>query len=333
MFIIAIAVFLIMAVAGFFKYNPAEKISENPSPAESMKELKKLRLVYMKDVGDTAFLIDFAQDKDFFKKNNLNVELNPVTNKAANILAAGEADVTITGLTGPLTMYLNGAELRWLASSFRNFSYFGVSRFSKENTSQIKKVAINEFGKEPHFAMVAALKNLGVDPANVEFLAIPFVSQGPMLDKGEIDFVLLPSEKFLIDAKAEEKHYVFEPSDILKDFNSPRSIITTKKAINSSSEELKLFVSAVGEALKYIPEHPDEVKDYIRQKYGFSAERTQKTYDLFVQSEKDIDFVPQKEYISGIVDLVVKEAKPGDPNRDIDGFIYADFAKEAAGKK
>lgn len=327
--IFIIAVIIVVAVAGFFKYNSAEKAPENSSLAESKRELKNLRLIYMKDAGDIAFLIEFAQDKNFFRRNNLNAELNPVTNKAVNILVAGEADVTITGLTGPLSMYLNGADLRWLASSFRNFSYFGVSRFSKENASQIKKAAVNEFGKEPHFAMIAVLKNLGVDPDKVEILAVPFVSQGAMLDKGEIDFALLPSEKFLDSTKAEDKHYVFEPSDILKDFNSPRSIITTKKAIDKKPEELRSFVLAVREALEYIPDHPDEVKNYIQQKYGFSAERTQKTFDLFVQSEKNMDFLPQKEHINGIIDLVVKEAKPSDPNRDISGFIYADFAKEA----
>ena len=76
----------------------------------------------------------------------------------------------------------------------------------------------------------------------------------------------------------------------------------------------------------------EETVGYIRNKYGFSKDVAEKYYNRFLQARKNISFVPDVQLNNTYADMVKKEFKLGDANRNVDGFIYADFAKEAVGK-
>lgn len=323
---------LIIGIAGIFIYRSfgtqsGSGLRSTSAPQE--KEMKKINMVVTQDTGDVNLLVDFAKDKNFFTKRGLEVNKIPVAKKAPNILVAGEADVLVAGLSASLTLYLNDIDVRWIASPFQNFGYTGVSRFSKEKIGSVKKVVINDFGAESHLRAVIALKNLGVDPAKVEFVAAPFVSQAELFNQGKVDFMILPSETFLSNLDQAKKYYTFNYNDIMGSSNLLRAVITTKKALAEKPAEVKSFILAIHDTVDYMAANPDEVKKYMEEKYGYSAESAGRFYDEFILAKKNSNYVPDADSVKSFVELVVSVNKLESTGRKIDDFVFSDFAREA----
>lgn len=324
---------IIIVVVGVLLYNSKGKSgSDNYQPSETKKAPDKLKVVYLKDNSeDTGFLLNFTQDKGFYAKNNLEIERLEVMQKVDSTLMTGEADVTISGLTPYVMLYLNDAEPRVLANVFNEYTYIGLSRFPKENANSIKKVAVYAFGKEPHMRMIAALKNLGLDPdpARVDFTAAPaYQNQEAMLAKGELDFIIIPSN--LSEFYLNKNYSLYKYDEMLPNSGLYRGIVTTKKDLEEKPEQLKNFVFSIYESLKYMSDNSEETITYIKNKYSLSDEEAKRRYNNFMQAAKKAKYVPGAQINNNILEFVKSEAKPTNPDRDLSGFFYSDFARQAA---
>lgn len=330
---------VIAGVAGMYAFkNKDNSVSTekelNPdvlSEASASKELKKMKLVYSEEVEEVAFLLGFMNEKGIFMKNGLDVE-QIATGKATNAVAAGEADVQISGPTGSLAVFLGGGDSRLLANVFNKFNNFGISRFPKERMGEIKKVAIKSFGKEPQIAMIIALKSFGVDTGNIEFFAVPAISARlDMIEKGDIDFMNVQSQKTMLEiGDRVNKYYVIGLSEMQKGpYYSHVSIITNKKTLDNKAEDLKSFVFSIWEALNAVSDTPEEAKNYLQNEYGFSQDVSSQYYDRFKKAFENTQFVPDLVQNRDLSDLIKKEFKIEDSKANVDDFVYADFAMEA----
>lgn len=307
---------------------------EAPEIKTGIETDQKLVLMAPQGNEDIEFIGSFLEDKKFFDKYGVEVEriFYEPSVPGSNILASGEADVAIIGLTAYVSAYLSGAELKWLAKPFTVSTQFGISRFPKEEAGKIKKAAVPVIGVEPHLILIKALENFGADPGKVEFIAIPpAAARLELLKKGEVDLIIVNSEKFLAELGAEEKYYVFEPYEMLGGKSFFRGIIAGENTLKEKPGGLKKFVFAVYDAMNYIAGHPEETKTYLRQKYEMSEERAGAFYNRFVKSKEGVGFAPDAESIAELTELIKKEFDPTKPERDIEGFIYPDFAREAVG--
>lgn len=337
--LIVTSIIIIVAVLGIYIFAnkgrnitpKKEKIRNSLSDQSTKTKYRKLKLVYSEEVEEIAFLLDFINEKGIFGKHNLDVEQVP-TGKATDALAANEADVQISGPTGPMAIFLNGGDTRLLADIFNKFNNFGISRFSKENSSSIKKVAIKSFGKEPQLAMIVSLKSLGVDTDKVEFVAVPIISARlDMMKKGDIDFMNVQSQKTMLElGDVIKKYYVIDPPEMQKGiYSSHVSIMTNKNSLDSKSGELKDFVLSIREALNTMSDNPKETISFLQNKYGFSQVISKDYYDRFKTALKNTKFTPNTDINRNLGELIKKEFKLNDTNRNVDAFIYPDFAKAA----
>lgn len=331
--LILVVILSALSYANIHKTDNLNKEDNNKSSSadENKKENRKLKLVYSEEVEEVGFLLDFMNEKGIFNKHGLDVEQVP-TGKATDALAAGEADVQISGPTGPLSIFLGGGDLKLLANVFNKFNNFGVSRFPEEKMSEIKKAAIKSFGKEPQIAMIVALKSLGVDTEKVEFVAVPTISARlDMMEKGDIDFMNVQSQKTMLEMGDKvNKYYVIDPPEMQKGtYSSHVSIMTNKNALDNKSGELKDFVLSVREALSTMSDNPEETKSFIQNKYGFSPEIARGFYDRLKKALDNTQFVPDSGQNKNLSELIKKEFKITDSEANADNFIYSDFAKEA----
>ncbi|MFA6097506.1 MAG: ABC transporter substrate-binding protein [Candidatus Paceibacterota bacterium] len=337
--LILVSIFVIAGVLGIYAFmskggdisTGKDKSLNNLSGGSIDKEYRNLKLVYSEEVEEVAFLLDFINEKGIFNKHGLNVEQVP-TGKATDALAAGEADVQISGPTGPLSIFLGGGELKLLADVFNKFNNFGVSRFPEEKRSEIKKVAIKSFGKEPQIAMIVALKSLGIDTDKVEFVAVPAISARlDMMEKGNIDFMNIQSQKTMLEiGDRANRYYVIDPPEMQKGtYSSHVSIMTNKNALDNKSGELKDFVLSVQEALSAMSDNPEETKSFIQSKYGFSQDISKGFCDRLWKALENTQFIPDPGQNRSLSDLIKKEFKITDSEANADDFIYPDFAREA----
>ena len=307
----------------FFVYN------KKTDQKEKVVAREKIRVTYLSTQEAQRMVIDIAEKKGFFAKNNIDIEKVPAPQKLDDIISSGNADVGITGMPDELALYLNDAETRLLAFTSHSSS-IGVSRFPKDQGNKIKKSAISRFGGFPQIMTLTALKNIGADVKNVQIVAVADdASRLAMLKNGDIDFAIITSKQSLDDAKLDSSFSVYDPSEIINDLGLSSGIITYQKILDQKPQQIKDFVAAIYETTNYLKNNPDETKSLIQQLYGYTPESAANIYTQFINSQKDIDFVPDIKVAQSIKDSVDEIYKPSDQNRDMEKFIYDDFAKQA----
>jgi len=298
---------------------------------ESLDEAKikeKIKVAYVEAVESHQILLDFAKNKGYFAKNNVDVELLSVKKGTDVILASGQADVVLGGLPGFLALYLNDNETRWIAA-VNNPTGYGVSRFSREEAKKIKKVAIVRFGGMPQMMTIIALERLGVDLSSVEYVAIPDdAGKANLMEKREIDFAMFESNKFVDENLSQKNYSVYDSLEITKDPLLSQGIFTMQKTIDEKPRQLQEFVNAIHQTINYIDTNKDEVTSYLQNERDYSAEASQRIYAIMEKTSLKDFFKPEIEKISGRVEMVNKEFETKNKTRPIDKFIHAEFVEK-----
>lgn len=310
----------------------------NKSKVVKKEEIKEkapgvIRLVSAVDLEDVMVLSDIAESQGFYKKNNVVVEKVSTDKKDfTNMLMTGAADVSMGTYVGALTAYLSNAETRVVANAFIPYTRFGLSRFPKDQANMIKKVAVQSLTGDPVNTMNASLKKIGVDPASVEMVAAPSDDvRQEMLARGEIDFIIIVSEERLNAIDPARNFVVYDADEIQQGLKSLRPITTVDKVLNEKPEALKGFVTAVYQTLQFMDNNPEQVKQYLQEKYAFSSERAEAYYRRYQNARRDVPFVPSLEYVKNTAESI-KQSQKIESDRNVEGFVFADYAVQASTK-
>lgn len=320
------ALIAVAIVAGFLYV----KGKDNKNGAKVEGELPVVKLLTLQGSAEAEFLRDFTEYKGFFAKHkvtmgNVNTEKN-----ASLMMLTGSADIYVGGIAGMLNDYLNGGDFRWIAMT-TNYPYnmVGVSRFSKDEKQNIKKVAVTRISGGNHLQVIDALGKLGIDKKSVEIIEVPLASRPMMLEKGEIDFTVVDadfsgnSETY----KAFQKFTLYDPSEIFSPQIAIRGITTTKKAIEENGEAIKRGLEAIDESLKYIDANPREVRKFLRDKYKYSSQNAEAFYKSYQKSREGIVYTPSGSLVTNAANIIREDFSPSNPERNVDEFVFGDFAK------
>lgn len=326
---------IVLIVAGIYRlgfFDKPENDSANGNLTnESDKQPRTLKLIYIKSDGNADFVVNFIQDKKiFYSKYNINIDLIPTEKAATNTLLAGGSDLLVSGAAPAFGPYLNNAEPRLIANSVLKINMFGVSRFPKEEIRMIKKVLIPEFGKSTHMIVLKFLENMGVNTENIELASLPDpIGRLNMLSKKEADFTILSSDADLYNSKANENFYVFGPEEMFRSVEEYSAIITTQKIIDDRRQDIKDFIFAFYEGLEYMSNNPEEITDYIKNRYQLPDETNKKIVERFVDARKKHSYIPNPAQYRDALEFTKKTMKQEGAGRDINEFVYPDFAQEA----
>lgn len=289
-----------------------------------------IKLVTLQGSAEAEFLRDFTEDKGFFTKHNVSLANVNTEKNASQMMLSGAADIYIGGIAGMLNDYLSGGDFRWIAMT-TNYPYnmVGVSRFSKDEKQNIKKVAVTRLLGGNHLQVIDALNKLGIDIKNVDLVEVPLASRPTMLERGEIDFTVVDadfsgnSETY----KAFQQFTIYSPSEIFSPQIAIRGITTTKKAISENGEGIKRGIKAIEESLKYIDENPREVRKFLRDKYQYSSQNAEAFYKNYQKSREGITYAPSAALIDNAANIMKQEFSPTNPERSVGEFVFGDFAK------
>ena len=316
-----------MLVLGMLFWKKNAAITKQ-KPVSRMEGDFKVALI--QNLDDVNFVFNFADDKGFFAKNNLKVAGVVLDADSDSVMQTGDIDARIGDLSGTISAYLNNTEPRWIATPFRRFTGIAISRFSKDEASKIKKVAIIKFGTAAQTIVDATLRKIGVDPSMLEYVAAPSEAvREAMLESGQADFTLINSEKFLLDSGKIDKFQVYSSEELFGGTSFLRVITTTAKKVQEKPEQLQKFVTAFYQATKYMLANKDETLQYLENKEGLSKEDAAKFYNSFSQAVQDVQYVPDLNQISNLTESVQRILKPTNPSRDMQNFVESSFAQKA----
>ena len=214
------------------------------------------------------FLAYIAQEKGFFEKNNVNVNLTLIQHYADAVkdYVNGEHDGMFNVYSDALIQNSEGIDTKVVYNA--DISYDADAIIGNlDNLTDIKgkKVGVEGINSFSHYFMLKSLENVGLDEGDVEFVDIPAQNISEAIKKGEID-----------------SGHTYNPymSDALKDgFNvlsigaDTPGVISTVIVFNSDivrqkPQDIQNFIKSLIEAKEDYDKNPDEDIELMSLKTG-----------------------------------------------------------------
>ena len=271
-----------------------------------------------------------AKDAGIFEKNGLDAQLVFFTGGTTAVMALVSADTPIAQLAGPavINSVMAGSDATLILGGVTSLNYYLLSRSEIKTPEQLKggTVAISRFGSSSDFIARYALSKIGLIPGK------------------DVTIVQIGSTTARVDAAltGRVQATVVQP---------PASIIAQKRGMNILADLPKLGLvyqhTAAATTKKYIREHPDIVRRYVKSQLeavhriytdkntairalarfiGQSVDRDvlEKTWENLLSES----VLPKKQYpsLEGIKTILATElkGKPGKP----EDFVDLTFVKE-----
>ena len=209
-------------------------------------QLTRINIGYSAISGD-ALPAWVAKDAGIFERNGLDVQLVFFTGGTTAVMALVSADTPIAQLAGPAVVnsVMAGSDATLILGGVTSLNYYLLSRSDIKTPEQLKggSVAISRFGSSSDFIARYALSKIGLNPGK------------------DVTIVQIGSTTARVDAAlaGRVQATVVQP---------PASIIAQKRGMNILADLPKLGLiyqhTAAATTKKYIREHPDIVRRYVK---------------------------------------------------------------------
>jgi len=298
-------------------------------PSASRAQLTRISVGYSAISGD-ALPAWLAKDSGIFEKNGLDVQLVFFTGGTTAVMALVSSDTPIAQLAGAavINSVMAGSDAALIAGGVTSLNYYLLGRPEIKTPEQLKggSVAISRFGSSSDFIARYALQKVGLTPGK------------------DVTIVQIGSTTARVDAAMTGRVQATV-------VNPPASIIAQKRGMTILADLPKLGLvyqhTAVATSRKYIREHPDVVRRYIKSQVetvhriytdkegsiralgrfiGRSVDRDvlEKTWENLLSEQ----VLPKKQYpsLEGIQTILNTElkGKPGKP----EDFVDMSFIRE-----
>lgn len=213
-------------------------------PADA--QLTRINIGYSAISGD-ALPAWIAKDAGIFEKNGFDAQLVFFTGGTTAVMALVSADTPIAQLAGPAVVnsVIAGSDATLIAGGVTSLNYYLLSRSEIKTPEQLKggTVAISRFGSASDFIARYALSKIGLTPGK------------------DVTIVQIGSTTARVDAALTGRVQATV-------VNPPASIIAQKRGMNVLADLPKLGLvyqhTAAATTKKYIREHPDIVRRYVK---------------------------------------------------------------------
>jgi len=146
----------------------------------------------------------WARDKGVFERNGLEVDLVRVTGGSASLasIVGGSAEIAFTNAFTSILAFTQGFPIHYIATGYNTTE----EPLPKTNTVIVRannpaagpadmkgfRIGVNELGGVNQIVTAAWLRKNGVDPTDVNFVALPFPELVPAVVAGRIDAAQVP---------------------------------------------------------------------------------------------------------------------------------------------
>ncbi|HZX19575.1 MAG TPA: ABC transporter substrate-binding protein [archaeon] len=275
-------------------------LSVLPQTNQSNPEKVEVRLKWVHQAQFAGFYV--AQEKGYYSKNNLDVQLNPggVDFPAINMVAGGKEQFGVTSADQILFAREKGIPIVAIATIYRKnpMVLFSLKDLGIKQPSDLigKKVGV-AVNKEILYHML--LKKTGVDSGKVTEVPIK-VDITPLLT-GQVDAWIanIISEPITAQEKGFEVDIIWL-SDYDVNFYGD-VLFTTEDMIKNHPDIVRGFVNATLDGWNYAYDNPDEAVDYTMQYASASnsvheTKMMQASLQLIKPDDRHIGDMQQKEW-------------------------------------
>ncbi|WEH14261.1 ABC transporter substrate-binding protein [Streptomyces sp. VNUA24] len=215
-----------------------------------------------------------GEKKGFYSKRGLDLEPTLAQGGAAIVpgVVSGQFDFGFSNMTSllvaqsknvPVKAVVNGVASTGKAGA--DFAGITVRKGSPIRTAsdlEGKKVAANTLGNICDTSVNESVRKDGGDPAEVEYVEMPFDQMPAALAKGQVDAACVV-EPALATIKSQGGTVLASNFVDVSPYLTVAMYFTSQQYAEKNPETVKRFQEATAESLAYADEHPDEVRDIV----------------------------------------------------------------------
>jgi NitT/TauT family transport system substrate-binding protein len=262
--------------------------------------------------SNTVAAMQVAIDKGYFKKQGIDLELVVGAGSSAAqlpALASGELDFMLASPVTALTAATQGLDVRIVEGVTQNDPKIvedstavvvgASSTIKSARDLEGKKVSVNALGSIGEIGIREAVAKDGGDPNKVTFVQLSFPEVAAQIEAGQIDAGMAGSP-FI-------QQVVAKGGKVVSDFIQESGLganelvtISSGKVVDGDSEKVRKFTDAMKEALPFLKENNDLIRDAMPAALGTDPAAAKKA-QLSLYSP-DVS----KETIQLFADLLVK---------------------------
>ncbi len=270
---------LLIAVAcGLLVVLAPQAGGRNTARAQGVPEI---RLGTSNNVG--AAIVYLAQDRGYFKRAGVNVDIEPVTNgaAAASAVLSGALDVSEGNTISIALAYEKGLPLRFIApianySTRRPTTVLVVDRSSAIASGADlngKTLAVNGLNNITQLAAQGWIDAHGGDSHSVHYVEMTFSEMGPALQRHAIDAAVIsePALTQAVNARVLGQCY-----DAIADRFMVNGWFATQDWIAKHTDAVERFGRALSEAAKWANSAPAETNPILSARTGIPMALMQK---------------------------------------------------------
>ncbi|WP_170297185.1 ABC transporter substrate-binding protein [Georgenia thermotolerans] len=224
-----------------------------------------------------------AEDQGYFEEAGLTVETQVMQNAAGIVPAVmnGQLQVGEAATIGYLNARAQNLPVTGIASAAitskdadSDFSGLFVADESITSLSDLegKKVAVNALKAAMHAAAAQSIALDGGDPANVEFISMPFPDMAAALERGDVDGVVVVEPFYTTLEKAGARNIGNLYTTALPAQATIGMFFASDAWLKESPEDAKKFVEAIEKAGEYAAENPDAVRQVAVEDLGMAED-------------------------------------------------------------
>ncbi|MFE7761479.1 ABC transporter substrate-binding protein [Streptomyces sp. NPDC057438] len=215
-----------------------------------------------------------GEKKGFYSKRGLDLEPTLAQGGAAIVpgVVSGQFDFGFSNMTSllvassknvPVKAVVNGVASTGKAGA--DFAEIMVRKDSPIKTAsdlEGRKVAANTLGNICDTSVNESVRKDGGDPAEVEYVEMPFDQMPAALAKGQVDAACVV-EPALATIKSQGGTVLASNFVDVSPYLTVAMYFTSQQYAAKNPETVKKFQEATAESLAYADEHPDEVREII----------------------------------------------------------------------
>lgn len=313
---------LVIIIGGLWVAKDRLQGQPQPKPTESSPSKIVLAISFVKA---NQMPIIVASEKGFFKKYNLDVEIKQVEKNVTQVIASGNADVTLSTPNISLAAVVAGSPLSWIGSVNSDQATVLVSIKDPKN---IKTVGV--ISGPARAQTLGMLTLLGINPEN---LTIQEVSDNQArlraIQTKQVDAIHVPKPDWLIfkkQANLSDEYKILLDSSTNPKAYMPIGITVRNDFLKSNKQTVENLAKALLEADFWILNNKDEFITLAQKSFSdMPADDAQIQAESYLGTLSSLQFTPTLEKAEQMLDLVkVNNLAAGDYN--VENFMSLTIA-------
>lgn len=282
--------------------------------------------------GDVGFTSLFAQEKGFFEKHGLRVDISQFegSSQLTQAILAGEVDTAENNADPVLKALAQGGDVTAIGSTIAGVAYNIYASLDLDSLADLegKTLGVSKPGAFPDLVSRAMMIQEGLDPESVTLVnAGNDVTRYQALVAGRIDATAASAE-FVPQAESDGVHAIAEAAEILPDW--PRFIVwANPETLAANSEGASRFLAAMIESLQYALDNEEEVLAFAADVLDLEPDDTRLsfTYDTQAPLVDPMAEVPVDK-LQFVADFL-KEAGEIESELDIGAIVDVSYQQRA----